>query len=269
MDSHVKQYYKQYSENSQDGHFHTVIALHNAPDINWKDISKKVPSLPRGWFELSHLQARDRIDFTRDFWMSQLPYHPLIDSFLQNFFYSLDDIGVFIVQPKYEDPYEVHLVYSLAGDNGFFRGFPPAKESNINNVKKEFPDIIFPEDYLAFLKIHNGFSKLDDTGIRTTNALKSCYNAFQEMLEKEIEPLTTTKGDSVNPKTLIPFYESFGMPFYQCFWAEWYPDQEMGNVYYSSLSKKISDCKCKDLMADSLAFPTFLDWLMFYMEKIE
>jgi len=268
MDSHVKEYYRAYSDETPQGHFHKVIALHDAPDIDWKEISKKVPNLNKGWYELAHLPVQDRIDFSRDYWLSKLPYHPNIQEFLNKFFESFDDIGVFIIQPKFEDPFEVHLVYSLKDDSGFFHGYPPATESEILSLQKEFPDFILPADYTAFLQIHNGFSKSTDTGIIPAWKLLESFKNFQSLFERG-EPLFTTKGDPVNPQALIPFYESFGMPFFQCFWEEWYPDQEMGNVYYSGLTNTISDYKSGDAPTESMAFPTFLDWLMFYLEKIE
>jgi hypothetical protein len=59
------------------------------------------------------------------------------------------------------------------------------------------------------------------------------------------------------------------MPFYQCFWAEWYPEQEMGNVYYSGESKTISDVFGSFSSSETMAFTTFTDWLMFYLERID
>ena len=59
------------------------------------------------------------------------------------------------------------------------------------------------------------------------------------------------------------------MPFFQCFWLEWYPEDEMGNVYYSGVANTISDLAAKATSAENMAFPTFTDWLMFYLETIE
>lgn len=268
MDVHAVDYYRPYSEQHPDGHFHKVIPLHEAPDIDWKEISKQVPTLPRGWYELSRLSKEDRRDFTRDFWISKMPYHAKFTEFLVSFFESLDDIGVFIVQRKFEDPFEVHLVYSLSEDGGFFHGDIPAASDEILLMQKEFINYSFPLDYVAFLEIHNGFAKWTDTGITKIGKLKESYQAFQTMLANE-EPLYTSKKEQIDPKTLIPFYESFGMPFFQCFWAEWYPEEEMGNVYYSGLTKSISDVHCADCSTETMAFPTFTDWFMFYLEKVD
>lgn len=268
MDNHAVDYYTPYSEQHPQGHFHHVIALHDSPDMDWKDISKQVPLLSRGWFELSRLAQKDRIDFTRDYWLSKIPFHPKLNAFLMNFFDAIDDIGVYIVQKKFEDPLDVHLVYSRAGDSGFFHGEPPASSEELVSLQSQFPGYIFPLDYLAFLEIHNGFAKGMDTGIISIEEMKSCYDSFQEMLANE-EPLHDHKSQIIDPKALIPFYKSFGMPFLQCFWADWYPEEEMGNVYYSGLTKTISDVHCPDCSLEMMAYPTFTDWLMFYLEKID
>ena len=68
-------------------------------------------------------------------------------------------MGIFLVQRKFDDPFEPHMVYGLNDDKGFFRGYAPAKDENINRLKAAFPDVVFPEDYLAFLQIHNGSQK--------------------------------------------------------------------------------------------------------------
>ncbi len=269
MDLHAIEFYSAYSEPGPHGHFHKVIALHEERLVDWDEAVEMAPTLCRGWYELAQLPVQDRLEFTRDFWLTKLPYHPTLNEFLGKFFASLDDIGVFLTQRSYEDPFEAHLVYSLADNSGFFHGESPADEIKIINLQKDFPNYILPADYLAFLQIHNGFAKLTDTGITPSTKMKESYEAFQKMLEESEEPITTSDGASVNPVALIPFYESFGMPFFQCFWGDWYPDQEMGNVYYSALSRRIATCKRKEECAETMAFQTFTDWLMFYLEKID
>ena len=44
---------------------------------------------------------------------------------------------------------------------------------------------------------------------------------------------------------------------------------EMGNVYYSVASRKISIYKKKRDCDETMAFENFMDWLMFYLEKID
>jgi hypothetical protein len=268
MDHHVKEFFKQYSDDSLNGNFHKVIPLHELPDMKWEDVVRLVPNICKGWYELAHLPSKDRIEFSCEFWLSKIPYHPKVNQFLARFFGSLGEIGVFITQQKFDDPFEATLVYCLKKDNGFFRGSPPATEQKIVELQKKFPHYLLPVDYLGFLQIHDGFCKTTDcTGITRSCEVPIAYEHFQEMLLLD-EPITTTKRVPVDPKTLIPFYESFGMPYYQCFWGEWYPEQEMGNVYFSGETKTISDIT-SSYGLENMAFPTFTDWLMFYLESIE
>lgn len=268
MDHHINDFYQTTSEDAPRGNFHRVIPLHEKKDYGWNEIKNLAPDIPKGWYELARLTPQDRIDFIREFWISKLTAYPKLPNFLGNFFSHLDDIGIFLIQRKFDDPYECHLIYSIRNNGGFFTGLPPASEANILKLKQSFPEIIFPEDFLRFLSIHDGFSKTTDTGIIRSFKMLENYTAFQEMLSA-LNSVETNSGEPVNPKTLIPFYESFGMPFFQCFWAEWYPENEMGNVYFSNTTKTISNVKCRDLCSENLAFPTFAEWLIFYLETIE
>jgi len=268
MDEHALDYYSVYSDKSSHGNFHDVIVIEDKPQLKWSEVSKLAPRLCKGWFELAHLPIQDRIEFIREFWLAKLSYNPLLNESLEKFFAGVDDIAIILTQQKFDDPYDAQLVYSLADNSGFFHGCCPAKEQDIIALQKVFPDYILPSDYLAFLQIHNGFAKLTDTGITKSSDMNASYIEFQKMLEKEY-PLSTSKGEPVNPKSLIPFYKSFGMSFYQCFWGEWYPNQQMGNVYYSSSTKTILNSTRNEDFVETMAFETFTDWLMFYLEKIE
>lgn len=268
MDQHALEFYRSYSDETPYAHFHRVIALHEEPMLDWNEISGIAPNLPRGWYELAQLSSQDRIEFVRDFWCAKFSSHPDFVDFLIKFFKSIDDIGIFLTQQKYDDPLAAQLVYSLSGNSGFFHGGIPCSENEIINLQKEFQDYILPADYLDFLRIHDSFAKLTDTGIVRSSNMPGCFESLQEVLEKG-DPLRTCSGIPANPKSLIPFYKSFDMPFYQCFWGEWYPEQEMGNVYYSGLTHTISDCVEMAAGAESMAFETFTDWLMFYLEKID
>lgn len=268
MDKHSLEYFSSYSDHASHGHFHHVIPLHHDKKLSWAEASQLCPPLCKGWYELAHLPVQDRIDFTHEFWLTKFPYHPTINEALDKFFSGIDDIAIYLTQKKYDDPFEAVMVYSLSDNSGFFHGACSAKESDIIALQKVFPNYILPLDYLSFLQIHNGFAKLTDTGITKSTEMEMSYNEFQKMVEKEF-PLSTTSGQPVNPRSLIPFYKSFGMSFYQCFWGEWYPDQEMGNVYYSSSTKTISNSTRQDDFVETMAFNTFADWLMFYLEKIE
>lgn len=267
MDSHVLEYFKESSgKDPAPGTYHRVIPLHAETDLLFDDLKALMPTLNRGWYELSRLSVEDRIEFTRDFWMSRLPYHPELAPFLMRFFSNLDDIGIFLTQRVYQQPFEAHMVYSLKGDEGFFQGNMPISDEELIHLTQQFPTLIFPADYSAFLRIHNGFAKQDDIGIVPAERL----HALREHLKAHLEgTLLASKGVPVDPAGLIPFYESDELGTYQCFWDDWYPDQEMGNVYLSEISGTISDTTDSKRASETMAFPTFLDWLMFYLERVE
>lgn len=151
VDHHLKDFFSQSSEDETPrGNFHKVIALHESPDVDWETLSQQVPALPKGWFELAKLNTPVRIEFTREFWLSKLPYHPKLDDFLVRFFSDLDDIGIFLTQQKFEDPFSANLVYSLKGDRGFYKGNVPSSEEDLAQMQSLFPDYLFPQDYLDF-----------------------------------------------------------------------------------------------------------------------
>lgn len=268
MDYHFKEYFHEFSEDTPSGNFHKVIALHETNDFSWEELTKQAPNLPRPWWELAQLSKEDRKEFLQEFWESKMVYHPDLGEFLESFFSGVDDVGIILTQKKYDDPYEAQIVYSLEGDSGFFRGAPPASESDILEVQSDFPSWILPADFLAFLQIHNGFCKTtDSTGLLGTKNLLSSYEEFQETFN-DIDIIYTKNKLPVNHKQLIPFYRSFGMPDYQCFWAEWYPENEMGVVYYSGVTRTVSDISDGGTTVEHLCFPTFTDWLIFYLEPL-
>ena len=267
MTDHIKDFFHEFSDDSPRGNFHKVIPLHESSDHDWQNWSLLVPGMPRGWFELAQLTAKDRIEFIREHWLAKLPYIPKLSSFVTDFFAGLEDVGIYVTQRTYGDPFEVQQVYCQKGGSGFFRGLPPAKESELNGLKSKFSELMLPADYIAFLEIHNGFSKATDIGILPAKQVFPMYTELQEML-REQGALFDAEGRQVNPRSLIRFYDSFGFPCYQCFWSEWYPAEEMGNVYYSGLTHTISSTRGHAASPENMAFPTFLDWLMFYMESI-
>ncbi len=266
MDQHVHEFYTP-SDEAPKGHFHKTINLVEQANLSFEEVQKIFPEMPRGWYELAHLPTADRIEFTRQYWHSKLPYYSQKEVCIGQFFDSLGDIDIVLVQKEFEGPFGAHLVYSRKEDSGFFYGNIGATEKEFGALKQNFPAIIFPEDYLSFIQIHNGFSKGGDRGILTIEEVIADFNKFQCVI-KEGDPLLLDNGQEINPATLIPFYESFDMPVYQCFWAEWYPEEEMGNVYFSCLTKTISDIQERPIGVENLAFPTFLEWLHFYLEKI-
>ncbi len=270
MNSHVNEFFRSFSGKSPKGNFYKVIDLHSSPDVDWKSLQAIAPSLPRGWYELCQLSKEDRIQFTFEYWQSKLIYQPQVAESIASFFSQVNDVGVFLTQAQADSAFDAQMVYSLVDDRGFYRGYAPAKEDEIINLQKLFPSYILPQDYRVFLLIHDGFCKATDcTGVIRSGNLENRYREFLELIAR-LGPIKTEKGTFVDPKALIPFYESFGMPYYQCFWGEWYPEQEMGNVYYSSDSHTISEVDpSKPLNPERMTFPTFIDWLFFYLEQIE
>lgn len=268
MNQHIRDFYRRNSDDTPSGHFHDVVMLSDHPSLDFAEAQRRWKKLPKGWFELARLSVEDRIEFTRDFWLAKLPYHPSLDEFLTRFFSEMDDIFVAIVQKEIESDFEPHLVYSMKGGVSFFRGAVPASDQEVLELRSHFLDAPLPEDYLSFLQIHNGFWKTTDcTGLVQAENMNRVYEDFQNHLA-EMEPLRGRDGSLVAPGSLIPFYESFGMPYFQCFWAEWYPEQEMGNVYYSEDSRVISIGEKNQSSIENMAFTTFTEWLMFYLDQI-
>ncbi|MBS0603606.1 MAG: SMI1/KNR4 family protein [Verrucomicrobia bacterium] len=268
MNSHVHRFYRKFAdEQAPIRLYHEVIGLHESPRFSWEEMVEKAPSLPKGWYELSRLKPVDRVEFTRDFWLATLPFLPHAHAFIQKFFGQLDDVGVYLTQMRFDSPFECEIVYSLKDGSCFYHGAPPCPDEEIEQLKFEFQNVL-PEDFLAFLKIHDGFSKHSDIGIIRTRHLREVRKQLCEELEQTAQEIISS-GHPIDPADLIPFYESFGQPSYQCFFAGWTPLSQAGNVYYSSLEKVLSDIRDRNAWQENLAFPTFLDWLIFYLESIE
>jgi hypothetical protein len=255
---------------SSKKHFHQVIALHEAHDVRWDNLAKQAPLLPRGWFELSRIAMEDRIEFTQEFWHSKLPFigseSVHLEKRMSEFFENLEEIGIYLVQAKKDGPFDAHMVYSQKGATGFFQGCPPASDEAVESLVKSFGHINFPPDYLAFLRIHDGFSKYTDTGLIKARNMAQTYQKLQHLLADEI--LVRPDGQVIVCENLIPFYESFGLHCYQCFYADWYPEEEMGNVYFSENDRSISNYQDSPALEEHLAFSSFLGWLVFYLEDI-
>lgn len=263
-------FHEYYGHEGPKKHFHQVIALHQEPDLNWDELSRQAPLLPRGWFELSRLSSEDRIEFTREYWLAKLPFISPNESHLEErldtFFESLEAIEIFVTQTKVDQPFDVHMVYGLKEAAGFFHGGPPASELTLDNLRKQFAHVNLPPDYLAFLQIHDGFSKYTDTGLLKSRDMARTFQHLQQLLSEEI--LVRPDGQGIDPSSLIPFYESFGLHCYQCFYADWYPEEEMGNIYFSEPDRTISNFLDRNHLEENLAFTTFLGWLVFYLEDI-
>ncbi len=238
--------------------------LNEEPETRWEEISLKAPDLPRGWFELSRVSARDRVDFTRDFWLDRMPYHPSAHPEFFEFFEQLDDVAVVLMRRKEDEPFVSELVYSLADNSCFFRGKPPARGDDLHELKMEL-DVNLPHDYLSFAQIHNGFGKLSEMGLLEIGELAVTRRRVMDLILKATQRVKS--GDKeVDPGALIPFYETLGLASFQCFYTDWYPGSEMGNVYLSGIDEALSDVSDKKGWAENLAFPTFSEWLAYYLQ---
>lgn len=258
MNSLARQFYEKGSESN----LQEVFFLNEDRNANWTELSEKSPDLPRGWFELSRISPVERIEFIRDFWFDLLPFHPRVHSAIFDFFSRLDDVAVVIA--RREDELHPEMIYSLADNSTFFRGLPPATEEDLREFRNEI-GISLPRDYLAFLRLHNGFGKLSELGLLRIEDVGVCRHKVKELL-LNVEKTVTSGGRAVDPDSLVPFFEAYGLTSYQCFYADWYPGSEMGNVYLSGIDYTISNTRDRKSWIENLAFPTFLDWLSHYLE---
>jgi hypothetical protein len=237
--------------------FKEAIFLSVEKEAKWDDISRKAPDLPRGWFELSRVTERDRVEFTRDFWLDRIPYHPRAHPAFFEFFEELDDVAVILMRQGDSEEFNAELVYSLADDSCFFRGRPPAKEEELEELKREIEGHL-PQDYLSFCHIHNGFGKLSEMGLIEIGELPYARRRVMELLMKH--PM------EADPGALVPFFEALGLDSFQCFYSDWYPGNEMGNVFISGIDSTISDLSDKRNWTDQKAFASFSEWLMHYLQ---
>jgi hypothetical protein len=226
-----------------------------------------VPNFPKAWYELSNLVLSDRIEFSREFCLKTLPYSPHIFQLVYEFFFNLEDICIIITKKINEQNYFVELVYSMKNDSTFFRGRPPLSNEKISLINRQFKDIL-PRDFLAFLKIHNGFAKNADTGIIEAENIYYLTKQMKELIESQKKTIQCDQK-VVDPNDLIFFYQSYQKMDFQCFYTRWFPFGEMGNVFYSYSDSSISNYLDKTRWTENLSFPTFLDWLMFYLEVME
>ncbi len=264
----AEQMFNFFSDHGENPPFHQVIALHEPPFLSWEERVAEIPLLPRGWYELAKLPVADRIEFTHDFWFTKLPFiaSANLEKRLNEFFETVEEIVLFATQVKQGGPFDLHMVYSLKDDLGYFQGHSPASPEAIDRLVKQFAHVNLPPDYLAFLQIHDGFSKYTDTGLIRLKDMVQVYQRLQHLLIEDL--LVRPDGQIISPETLIPFYESFGLHAYQCFYADWYPEMEMGNLYFSEHDRSISNYLDSQTLEENLAFPSFLGWLIFYLEDI-
>lgn len=246
-----------------DDYFHKVIPLHEAKNLSWEEVVELVPFLSRGWFELSRLPKEDRVEFTKEFWFSKLPFNSsngiFLEEALQAFFAKMEDVSVFLTQETEKKPFDAHMIYSLKDNVAFFQGNLPAKLESIAIFKRQFETFTFPLDYLAFLEIHDGFSKYSDRGLIKIKDMSKIYLKFQDYLLDTV--FLSEEGLPIDPANLIPFYEAEPLHTYQCFYAEWFPEEEMGNIEYDDYVKQ----KVSYLFDGGNNYKTFLSWFLNYL----
>ncbi len=255
---------RQFFTANKENRFNSVRILSEEPKSTWDDVNQIALDIPRGWYELSRIMPRDRVEFTRDFWLDRIPYHPSVHPAIFEFFERLDDVAVVLLQRMSGEPMDAELVYSLADNSSFFRGQVPLNEETLAECKGEF-DFNLPRDYLAFLKIHNGFGKLSEMGLLELQDVMEAKRRVINLILKADRRIKSGEVD-VDPGALVPFFEFLGLSSFQCFYSDWYPGSEMGNVYFSGIDYTISDVSQKKTWGENLAFPTFSEWLSTYLQ---
>jgi hypothetical protein len=260
MNSQIREFFR--VDGSQDPHFQEVRFLHEEAKLSWEEIERV--GLPRSWFELSRITPEDRVEFSRAFWLGRLTYNPIATERIESFFDQLDDIAIVLSRQTKEEPWKAELVYSLADNSSFFRGLSPADDEEIDWVKKRIGGDL-PSDYWAFLQIHNGFGRLTEIGLLPVDELEETKVRLTNQIQSSDVPLRW-KESWIDPASLFPFFEEYGVGSFQCFNAEWYPGSEMGNVYFSGIDYTLSDISDRKVWSEQLAYPTFLEWLTDFLE---
>lgn len=260
MNIQVKDFYS-------DSHAKKVLALHENQDLPMAKVQELAPLLPHGWFELVQLSVPDRIEFVAAFWSSIFPYRPYVQDLIDHFFSRVGDIGVYLVKKDVDSHFFPHLVYSMDDEEHFYYGFPSATKEEMHGLKKAI-EVILPEDYVCFMKIHNGFSKNGDYGLIPVQNIKREKNSLYSKIVNSGQKILF-HGKSLDPEVLIPFYKACGEGVFQCFHKGWYPDREMGNILFSLREEGGFDYTPYMNQENRGIFPSFLDWLMFYMETLD
>lgn len=237
--------------------FNQVRVLSEEPGLCWEEASSLAVSRP--WFELSRVSAEDRVEFTKDFWLSRLPLHLSATPAIEEFFRKVGDVVVISARQTNEEPWRPELIYSLADNSSFFRGLGAATQHEIEELLEQF-NVRLPRDYCSFFSLHNGFGKLSETGLLRLGELTHVRERVIERILESPQPLRFQDA-WFDPHSLFPFYEEYGLESFQCFNADWYPGSEMGNVHFSTIDWSLSDVTERAAWAEELAYPTFLEWL--------
>ncbi len=266
MNNHVREFYG-LDHKLIESPFEDIIDLTEENEFSFDVLQSKCLEFPKGYFELSQLNLKDRIEFVYSFWQKTLNFIPHVQSFFDQFFFNLDDVGIYLVKKNLSPTYDCHFIYSVNDDHTFYRGLPSISSQHLESLKNQFSETL-PSDYLNFLKIHDGFSKDGDLGlIHSEDLLRE-----RRLLQTRVQNLpykVQFQEEDLDRDALIPFYKSFGLDVYQCFLSNWYPENEMGNTLFSLSEGYISDYNDPISRSKNLVFPTFLDWLVFYMEVVD
>jgi hypothetical protein len=245
--------------------YEEVISLQKDPSADFHTLQALCPTLPKGWHELAQFNLDDRIEFVSGTWKNALPIVPHIEDFITSFFDQIEDIGIYVFKKK--GVWDTRIVYSMSDGETYFLGRPPANDIEVAKLS-ELLDLSLPSDYTAFLKVHNGFQKDTDDGVLPIQFLRKERQVLQVAIADENQRLLY-RGEAVDTETLFPFYKSLDLRLYQCFFTKWNPDGSMGNVFCSLGEGYLSDFLNQEESLETLAFPTFLDWLTFYMDGME
>lgn len=226
----------------------------------WKESIALDPKLPKGWYELSQLSKEDRIDFTKQYWLKILPYQPSLYKGIERFFRTVDDVIPLLVL---DGKWSSRLVYSIKEDSTFFCGSPPMEEKELTQKESDFH--FLPSTWKQFFRIHNGFGKLLEPGILPIEKIRT---AKDKLILIALQSILHAGNRWIDPEDLWPFFEVSGLQSYHCFLTHWFPQGEMGTVYFSGIDYTISDVT--SLRPQEVgAYPRFGDFLLAFLEGTE
>lgn len=228
-------------------------------EMSWETISRKVPRLPRGWYELVGLTQKDRIDFFQEYWIATLGINDNHYPGICRFFSFLDSLDVYVYRYA-SGPYHVRMFYTFNHGRYGFQGNPPL----IDTENLFFPNL-GDRDYIRFFSIHNGFGKWEDEGIFSYRSLARAQYKLRELLVhlEKISP-----EDNCASLGLFPFY-GYAAPFtYQCFLV----DNEVRrgfpspNILLSEESLAYRNLESLELLyLTTSQYSSFLLWLENYL----
>jgi len=216
------------------------------------------PLLSEGWWEFAQLTDQLQREFLREFWIHALPYVPHIYRMIDDFFARVQKITIYLVQEKQGEAFKPLMVYQFESE--YYAGGPPLCPREVSHFKQliSFP---LPQDYLLFFQIHDGFAKGKEKGVFPLATLNEVYGRFQQEVSLLSEKLKI-ESQVVDPQDLLPFYSPAAKETYQCFYKDWYPDGEVGNICAFLEEQRLSTLK----QGETSAFVSFLDWLSFYLQ---